>query len=73
MRTPTLDAIAGQTARELRAHPAAPRPILDPTDPRFGGRLHDARGPVGDPARIFDPTDPEYGELVDEPSHLRLP
>lgn len=73
MRTPTLDAIAGRTARELRVRPAAPWPILDPTDSRFGETLRDSGAPVGDPARIFDPTDPAYGELVDEPSDLRLP
>ena len=36
MRPPTMDPTAGETAREIHTHPGVPRPIADPTDPRYG-------------------------------------
>jgi hypothetical protein len=40
------DPTAGRTARDIQRDPNAPRPILDPTDPRYGrepGRTRPAR------------------------------
>ena len=65
MRPQILDATAGQTAREIRAHPAAPWPILDPTDPRFGEPSRDIPRRAGHAPVVLDPTDSEYGELLD--------
>jgi hypothetical protein len=63
MRPPTSDPTAGERAREIRAHPAAPHPIVDPTDPRHGTSPGGARAPSGAAGRVLDPTDPAYGEL----------
>jgi hypothetical protein len=65
MRPPTLDVIAGQTAREIRAHPTARWPILDPTDPRSGERLRASREDASLARRVCDPTDPKCGEPLD--------
>jgi hypothetical protein len=54
------DSTAGRTARQIREHPNDPRRILDPTDPRQGTLLSDAREQAG-AARIVDPTDPRVG------------
>ena len=61
LRPPTLDPMAGATARAIRTDPAAPRCIGDPTDLRYGEYERSER--PGDAQRIYDPTDPEYGEL----------
>jgi hypothetical protein len=63
-----LDPTAGERARQIRAFPHRPQPILDPTDPRNGvvvpgagparNAEHEAtpeREPVADP---FDPEEP---------------
>ena len=41
----SFDPTAGERARQIREHPDAPMPILDPTDPRYG------QFPVGGPVR----------------------
>jgi hypothetical protein len=63
MRPPTLDPTAGERAREIRAYPAAPRRILDPTNPHCGELSVDPGEHAADSQRVFDPTDPECGEL----------
>lgn len=56
MTHPPQDLMAGASARHAREHPGEPRPISDPTDPRYGRmpRLSERRP-------ISDPTDPRYG------------
>ncbi|MBV9004335.1 MAG: hypothetical protein JOZ98_13705 [Solirubrobacterales bacterium] len=60
MRPPILDPTAGATARAIRAHPEAPQPVCDPTDPRYGELMPDTREDAADQP-VCDPTDPEYG------------
>lgn len=59
---PSFDPMAGESARAIQADPAAPQPILDPTDPRYG----ELAPPIGEPAgparqAWADPTDPAAG------------
>jgi len=65
MRSPTLDAMAGETARAARMRPGAPRPITDPTNPRYGMLPAEARRRAAAMAQIVDPTDPRCGEWPD--------
>ncbi len=61
MRTSTSDPTAGVTARAIRQDPGAPRPIADPTDPRYEHAPEQAQATEGVEQRIVDPTDPECG------------
>jgi hypothetical protein len=62
MTGPTIDPMAGERARAIRANPEASQPIPDPTDPRCR-KAFDSVPTTGDSDRILDPTDPEYGQL----------
>ena len=70
MRLAIIDPTAGERARLLRLHPAAPRRVSDPTSPRWGLFIRGTRNGAPDEARnaraaeppIVDPTNPAYGE-----------
>jgi hypothetical protein len=64
MRTSTTDPTAGQTARAIALDPKASPPIVDPTDPRYGGASAHGRATAGELPRIVDPTDPACGDLA---------
>lgn len=57
MRRPQImDPTAGERAREIRAHPADPQRITDPTDPRYGELLlADPRPSEADDLRSHGP------------------
>lgn len=62
MRPAILDPTAGERGRAVRARPAALRPILDPTDPRYRELVPAGGDPASDARPVLDPTDPECGE-----------
>lgn len=58
----TSDPTAGATARAISIHPEVPRPVDDPTDPRYGRLPSDPARPGGEAPRISDPTNPDCGQ-----------
>lgn len=42
---PTSDPTAGERARRISAHPEAARPVLDPSDPRYGRAPREQENP----------------------------
>jgi hypothetical protein len=59
-----FDPTAGEEARAIRLHPGEPRPVADPTDPRWGLLTGQSEGSAGAPRQVMDPTDPTCGDPV---------